>query len=79
YLDPPYWKTQDYGVAFTLEQYSIIDSFAHSISRKMIISINDTPEMRHIFKNLHIDVVDIKYSLGSNRHYKRELIIRNFA
>ncbi|MEN3257272.1 DNA adenine methylase [Sodalis endosymbiont of Spalangia cameroni] len=79
YLDPPYWKTQGYGVAFGLEQYSIIDSLAHSISGKMIISINDIPEMRHIFKNLHIDVVDLKYSLGSNCHSKRELIIRNFV
>ncbi|RAP69949.1 DNA adenine methylase domain protein [Candidatus Erwinia dacicola] len=66
-------------MAFGLEQYSIIDSLAHSISGKMIISVNEIPEMRHTFKNLHIDVVDLKYSLGSNCHSKRELIIRNFV
>ncbi|MEN3257687.1 DNA adenine methylase [Sodalis endosymbiont of Spalangia cameroni] len=79
YLDPPYWKTQGYGAAFGLEQYSIIGSLAHSIAGRMVISVNDIPEMRLIFKNLHIDVVDLKYSLGNNRHSRRELVIRNFA
>ncbi|MBG6240804.1 MAG: DNA adenine methylase [Candidatus Symbiopectobacterium sp. Dall1.0] len=79
YLDPPYWETQGYAVAFGLEQYSIMDNLAHSIEGKMIISVNDIPEMRRIFKDLHIDVVDLKYSLGSNRQRKSELIISNFA
>lgn len=45
----------------------------------MVISVNDILEMRSIFKNPHIDVVDLKYSLGNNRHSRCELIIRNFA
>lgn len=79
YLDPPYWGTQGYGVDFGLEQYDTIASMARTIKGSMIVSVNDIPEMRHVFSGLHIESVDLKYSLGSNRHQAKELIIRNFA
>lgn len=79
YLDPPYWGTQGYGVEFGLEQYDAIASMARTIKGNMIISVNDIPEMRQAFSGLHIEAVDLKYSLGSNRHQVRELIIRNFT
>lgn len=79
YLDPPYWNTQGYGVNFGLEQYDAIARLARSIQGKMIISVNDIPEMRQAFCGLHIDNVKLKYSLGSNRQQADELIIRNFA
>lgn len=79
YLDPPYWGTQGYGVEFGLEQYDAIASMARRIKGNMIISVNDIPEMRQTFSGLHIEAVDLKYSLGSNRHQGKELIIRNFS
>lgn len=79
YLDPPYWGTQGYGVEFGLEQYAAIASMARTIKGNMIISVNDIPEMRQTFSGLHIEAVDLKYSLGSNHHQGKELIIRNFS
>ncbi|MFP7326967.1 DNA adenine methylase [Serratia marcescens] len=79
YLDPPYWGTQGYGVEFRLDQYDAIASMARTIKGNMIISVNDIPEMRQAFSGLHIEAVDLKYSIGSNRYQGKELIIRNFA
>lgn len=79
YLDPPYWGTQGYGVEFGLEQYDAIACMARKIKGNMIISVNDIPEMRQVFSGLHIEAVDLKYSLGNNRHQGKELIIRNFS
>lgn len=80
YLDPPYWGTEGYGVDFGLEQYARMAELARSISGKMIISVNDIPEMRSAFDGLAIDTVDITYTVGgSGRSPKRqELVIRNF-
>lgn len=46
YCDPPYWGTEGYGVGFGLEQYDRMAELARSISGRMIISVNDIPEMR---------------------------------
>nr|WP_226020138.1 DNA adenine methylase [Serratia symbiotica] len=79
YLDPPYWGTQGYGVEFGLEQYDAIAKMARKIKGSMIISVNDIPEMRQTFSGLNIEAVELKYSIGSNRHQGKELIISNFT
>ncbi|CRG48968.1 D12 class N6 adenine-specific DNA methyltransferase [Yersinia wautersii] len=78
YLDPPYWQTCGYGVEFGLDQYTQMAQLARSIKGSMIISVNDIPEMRDVFKGLHMDTVSLKYSLGDNKKQANELIIRNF-
>lgn len=78
YLDPPYWQTCGYGVEFGLEQYVHMAQLARSIRGRMIISVNDIPEMREIFKGLQMDTVSLKYSLGDNKKQAGELIIKNF-
>ncbi|ECU7995453.1 DNA adenine methylase, partial [Salmonella enterica subsp. enterica serovar Toucra] len=47
---------------------------------KMIISVNDIPEMRKTFAGLEMQSVGIKYNLQVTEKAKpkRELIIRNF-
>ncbi len=81
YCDPPYWGTEGYGVGFGLEQYDRLARLAKSIKGKMIISVNDIPEMRKAFKGLKMESVGIDYSLGSKygKPAKRsELVIRNW-
>ncbi|ECD2094005.1 DNA adenine methylase, partial [Salmonella enterica subsp. enterica serovar Poano] len=53
---------------------------AKSIKGKMIISVNDIPEMRKTFAGLEMQSVGIKYNLQVTEKAKpkRELIIRNF-
>ncbi|ECE2928258.1 DNA adenine methylase [Salmonella enterica] len=80
YCDPPYWGTEGYGVEFGLEEYNRMAQLATSMQGKMIISVNDIPEMRHAFEGLAMQSVGIKYNLQvtEKAKSKRELIIRNF-
>lgn len=78
YCDPPYWQTEGYGVAFPLENYTKLAGLARTIQGKMIISVNDIPEMREIFAGLVTETAEICYTVGGNNGKRqRELIIRN--
>jgi len=80
YCDPPYWGTEGYGVGFGLEQYDRLAALARSIKGRMIISVNDIPEMRRAFKGLTMNRVDISYSVGKAADRKKtgELVIQNW-
>ncbi len=79
YCDPPYWGTEGYGVDFNLDQYDQMAALAKSIKGKMIVSVNNIPEMRKAFADLTIETVDITYTVdGNNRSKRSELIVRNF-
>lgn len=80
YLDPPYWGTEGYGVVFGFEQYALMADLARTIKGKMIISVNDIPEMREAFNGLKMDSVDINYTVGGANRSKavKELVIRNW-
>ncbi len=80
YLDPPYWQTEGYGVPFDFEQYEQMSDLLRSIKGKAILSINDHPDIRKVFRGLPMDTVDINYTVGgANKAAKRqELIIRNW-
>lgn len=80
YCDPPYWGTEGYGVDFGIEQYTRMAELARAIKGKMVISVNDIPEMREAFAGLHMESVGITYSVGgAGRSGKTaELVIRNW-
>lgn len=80
YCDPPYWGTEGYGVEFGLENYGHMAELARSIKGKMIISVNDIPEMRQAFDGLNIQTVDISYNLKvtGKASLRKELVICNF-
>ena len=80
YCDPPYWGTEGYGVEFGLEQYDQMAELARSISGRMIISVNDIPEMRKAFSGLRIADLEIRYTVGGSgrsNSASRELVIIN--
>ncbi|MEI7408743.1 DNA adenine methylase [Pectobacterium aroidearum] len=78
YCDPPYWGTEGYGVEFELENYVHMAQLARDIKGKMIISVNDIPEMRQAFEGLNLQSVGINYSLSGKPAPRRELVICNF-
>lgn len=80
YCDPPYWKTTGYGVPFEFEQYEKLAAMAGSIQGKMIISINDHPDIRRIFTDFPVQRVTVNYSVrgGTERKSGNELIITSF-
>ncbi|VVE27883.1 restriction endonuclease subunit M [Pandoraea pneumonica] len=77
YLDPPYWQTEGYGVAFPFAEYERMADLLRTIKGKAIVSLNDHPDIRRVFAGFEIDTCDIKYTVGGNDKPvdRREVII----
>lgn len=82
YLDPPYWQTEGYGVPFPWEEYVEIARVMKSCKAKVMMSINDHPDIRKAFDGLVMyDDIGIKYSVGNNHgdaQESKELVIMNY-
>lgn len=80
FMDPPYWKTEGYGVPFGLEQYALLADALRSMAGRAILTINDHPDMRAAFKGFRIQKAAIRYTIGSGAPAKAtgELIVLNF-
>ncbi|WP_410499721.1 DNA adenine methylase [Chitinibacter sp. S2-10] len=82
YADPPYWQTEGYGVPFEWVQYELLAEAMRTCKGKMMISINDHPDIRACFAEFHMKELGIKYSV-SNTHgapeTSKELIIMNWV
>lgn len=81
YLDPPYWQMAGYGVEFGLEQFELMAQLMRSCKGKVMVSINDHPDIRRLFDGLHILEIDIKYATGNVHGAAKgstELVITNW-
>ncbi|MEO6917550.1 MAG: DNA adenine methylase [Collimonas sp.] len=81
YLDPPYWQTEGYGVPFGFEQYEEMASFMRTCKGKVMVSINDHPDIRQVFAGFHMMGLDIKYAVANNHgapQTSKELVILNW-
>ena len=81
FLDPPYWQTEGYGVDFGFHEYQQMADFMRSCKGKVMVSINDHPDIRAVFDGFTMMGLDIKYSLGSVHGQpgsSRELVITNW-
>lgn len=81
YADPPYWETEGYGVPFEWDQYEKLAAFMAKCKGKVMLSINDHPDIRACFNAFTFHETDIKYSVA-NSHGKPkesgELVITNY-
>lgn len=77
YMDPPYWETAGYGVDFGFEQYEAMARTLRTIKGRALVSINDHPQIRQAFDGLHMETLDINYTVGGGDKAvpRRELII----
>ncbi len=81
YLDPPYWQTEGYGLPFGFEEYEQIAKIMRTCKGKVMLSINDHPDMRTVFKEFRMIGLDIVYETGhsnNKRKESRELVIMNW-
>jgi DNA adenine methylase len=58
-----------------LDDYTALAKTLSSIKSKFILSINDHPDMREVFKNFKIQPVSLLYSVGQKPKKAKELII----
>jgi DNA adenine methylase len=79
YLDPPYFGCEgDYGPGFTRADFALLADQLVRLKGKFLLSLNDTPEVRAIFKGRRIAVVTTSYSIAgtaAGRGVRREVII----
>lgn len=82
YMDPPYWQTEGYGVDFPYENYQQMAAFMRRCKGKVMVSINDHPDIRRAFEGFHMEQLSIKYSTGNQRQggqpASQELVIMNW-
>lgn len=67
YLDPPYYFCEkDYGKAlFVRADFERLRDLLKNIKGKFILSLNDVPEVREIFKDFAIEAVTLTYTIAS--------------
>lgn len=81
YCDPPYWQTEGYGVEFGFEHYEQLAEFMRSCKGKVMVSINDHPDIRRVFAGFWTEGLDIKYCTTAHGEHKtsRELVVCNYT
>ena len=82
YIDPPYWNCENYygnGI-FSRSDFDRLGEMLKGVSGKFIMSINDVPEVRKLFKGFRIEEVTTSYSAGGANKKVRatELLIMNY-
>jgi DNA adenine methylase len=77
YLDPPYWGCEDdYGKAlFGREDFAALADQLAAIKGRFLMSINDTPEVRALFRNHRIEPVSTTYTISSAARPAAELLV----
>ena len=67
YLDPPYWGCEeDYGEGtFARADFERLADQLATIAGRFVLSINDTPGAREVFRRFEIDGVETTYTLGA--------------
>ncbi|MBP7529224.1 MAG: DNA adenine methylase [Syntrophorhabdaceae bacterium] len=83
YIDPPYYGNEDdYGGGiFDREDFARLRDVLAGIRGRFIMSINDVPEIRELFRDCPIEEVMTNYKMPGAHKQKRvtELLIRNYA
>lgn len=82
YLDPPYYETAGYAVPFGEEDYHNLRDVLASIAGRVVLSLNDHPFVRTLFKGFQIQRLTLKYSASRSVESRstpvHEVLIRNF-
>ncbi len=80
YLDPPYWQTAGYDRAFDWPQYELLAEMMAKAQGKTMLSINDHPDIRELFKGFRLHELQIAYSVARDKTQKAsgELVVYNW-
>jgi len=79
YLDPPYYDRELYNYNLKPEDFATLAERLKPLQGKFLLSLNDVPEIRALFKDFSIREIDLHYTAQKNvgRLYP-EVLITNF-
>lgn len=79
YLDPPYFGRKLYNFNFENKDFEEIAANLRHLRSKFILSLNDVPEVRKLFKSYTLHEIEFHYTsqMQAGKRY-RELLISNF-
>ena len=81
YIDPPYYGVKGlYRFDFEHVQFEQLALLLRTIKGKFLLSVNDRPELREIFRGFHFTKISVPYSIQKHagRRYG-ELLIDNYS
>jgi DNA adenine methylase len=80
YLDPPYYRRKLYKFNMSDQDFEGMNERLTAIKGTWLLSIDDHPEIRRIFKQWHMQPLELAYSSQpkSGKRYQ-EFVISNFA
>ena len=81
YVDPPYWDCEHYygrGI-FSREDFTRLAAQLEGIKGRFMLSLNDTPGVREMFKAFAFEAVQTKYTCSNGKNVPTgEVLIRNW-
>jgi DNA adenine methylase len=79
YLDPPYWAKKLYRFNFEEADFVQLEERLRSIKGKFVMSLNNVPQVRKLFRRYTIREIDLAYSVSrAARKRSTEVLITNF-
>jgi DNA adenine methylase len=81
FLDPPYWGMHHYRFNFKEPQHLRLAELLGRLQGEFILTYNDHPEIRRLYKAFRIETVELTYTaqtFTAGAKKGKELLIRNF-
>lgn len=82
YIDPPYYGIGGYKYNLNKEDFLKMNDILSNIKGKFLLSLNDTKEVRKIFKKFKFINLGTKYTICNTKEsrakVRKELLIKNF-
>lgn len=80
YLDPPYWDRKLYKFNFKEDDFRAMDQRLANIKGRFILSLDDHPKVREVFKRFRMERMEIHYTAQRESGARfGELLIMNFT
>lgn len=80
YADPPYWQAGRYDNAFEWQEYELLAKMMSECKGKVMLSINNHPDIVELFKDFRIEHLQLAYSISRDKtqNISNELVICNY-